>query len=480
MASRTNPTASEASASPSRSLALVPVGGDPIEAARPDGDRTWIARSFTPTLEARAVDGRPLAPGWYLVSASLDPRSGDVRHSRVLVPDAAGHFMPWRSVRLHRRPASHRAIFFLPWPVDVLRLLGSDCPCEFACDGLRVRRLAFRPAPRHRLATLADGIGPVARALALAAAMSRKVKQRIRARMVRWLDADPPVDIARRKRLVLQAIDRGRPGIEIGPSHDPIAPKRGGFDVHVIDHMSRQELREKYRGHPIALDGIEEVDFVWKGERYLDLTGKPGHYGWIIASNVIEHAPDLIAFLADCESILSESGVLCLVVPDKRFTFDRFRPLTGLAGVVDGHIARRHAPSPGVVVEHHLNAVGRNHRLGWTREALGEYAFIHSATQARGLLEESQSPGAYLDVHNWCFVPHSFRLLMADLHALGFTRLRECGFHATQGCEFHLDLSLAGRGPGLSRLEMLRRIDDELAWRETDRVSIALLRRLLR
>ena len=68
---------------------------------------------------------------------------------------------------------------------------------------------------------------------------------------------------------------------------------------------------------------------------------------------------------------------------------------------------------------------------------------------------------------------------MADLHALGFTRLRECGFHATQGCEFHLDLSLAGRGPGLSRLEMLRRIDDELAWRETDRVSIALLRRLL-
>ena len=154
-----------------------------------------------------------------------------------------------------------------------------------------------------------------------------------------------------RKKRVLAGIDREGVGIEIGPSHDPIAPKREGFRVHVIDHMSREQLRHKFSGpgHPgVVIDNIEEVDFVWHGERYADLTGRTNFYDWIIGSHLIEHTPDLVRFLEDCDALLKDNGVLSLVIPDKRYCFDRFSPITGLARVVEiagcGHAPALNVP----------------------------------------------------------------------------------------------------------------------------------------
>ena len=43
-------------------------------------------------------------------------------------------------------------------------------------------------------------------------------------------------------------------------------------------------------------------------------------------------------------------------------------------------------------------------------------------------------------------MPHSFRLLVNDLYALGYTKLREVGFHTTEGNEFYVTLGLKGPG----------------------------------
>ena len=118
---------------------------------------------------------------------------------------------------------------------------------------------------------------------------------------------------------ILEHVHRSGKGIEIGPSIDPIAPKREGFDVDVIDHMNRADLVAQYDVHGYDTNVIEDVDFVWTGERYADLVGKTGHYDWIIASHVIEHIPDLVGFLVECSELLNEDGVISLVVPDKRY-----------------------------------------------------------------------------------------------------------------------------------------------------------------
>src|SRR5262245_28319445 len=115
-----------------------------------------------------------------------------------------------------------------------------------------------------------------------------------------------------RKEKVLQHINPNGHGIEIGPSYSPIAPKKEGYKVHIIDHMNRDQLVTKYKDYNINIENIEEVDFVWQGESYAELTGRRKYYDWIIASHVIEHTPDLISFLNDCDAILNDQGVISL------------------------------------------------------------------------------------------------------------------------------------------------------------------------
>jgi len=63
-------------------------------------------------------------------------------------------------------------------------------------------------------------------------------------RLRQHLSADPAEQL-------LRYIDKNGHGVEIGPSHSPVAPKRAGYKVHIIDHLDREGLipgeREKDR-----------------------------------------------------------------------------------------------------------------------------------------------------------------------------------------------------------------------------------------
>ena len=449
-------TSSGAAEPAATKLELAPLQGDPQDLGAENGVRAWSARTNDPAFLATAPASSPdLGPGWYRASALLEGRSGALNAPRLYLPDGQGAYSESRVVEMIPKGKAYVADFFLPCATRQIRFDPSNSPCEFACNALLVERI---DEPRRQVAPKTSG-GWLQRLRAgLHLGDSSPDADRV-------AEASPPTS-RRRKELVLESIDREGIGVEIGPSHDPIAPKREGFKVHVIDHASRDELIGKYREHGVRLESIEEVDFIWRGQSYLELTGRPNHYDWIIASNVIEHTPDLIAFLQDCDSILKDGGVLCLVVPDKRYCFDRFRPITGLSKVIDSHLSGNRIHSPGSVAEYFMYAALKAGRHSWDARARGEYTFPHSAEQASEMIREVRERGAYLDIHNWCFVPHSFRLILDDLHALGFTKLREVRFLPTEGYEFHVTLGRHGQGSGKSRAELLRVIDAELA--ETD------------
>lgn len=261
---------------------------------------------------------------------------------------------------------------------------------------------------------------------------------------------------------ILRHIDSQGQGLEIGPSHNPVAPKKEGFKVHIIDHMSREELVEKYRAHGVNLENIEEVDFVWRGEPYAELTGKHKFYDWIIASHLIEHTPDLIGFLNSCDTILKDDGVLSLVVPDKRYCFDHYRPITGLAKIIDSHFRQEKIHTPGTVAEYFLNVVAQAGQIAWYPESTGTYNFVHSLENATQGMAAVLNEKAYFDVHAWCFVPHSFRLLIHDLFGLGLIPFKEVDFISTAGCEFYLTLSRSGQGIDQPRLAILDAIEAEV------------------
>ena len=261
---------------------------------------------------------------------------------------------------------------------------------------------------------------------------------------------------------ILEHVHRSGKGIEIGPSIDPIAPKREGFDVDVIDHMNRADLVAQYDVHGYDTNVIEDVDFVWTGERYADLVGKTGHYDWIIASHVIEHIPDLVGFLVECSELLNEDGVISLVVPDKRYCFDRFRPISGLGQLIDRHLDSAKIHTVGTVAEFKMNATVRDHELSWSSTDTGQLQFLHPLSDVEEAMSAVTERAEYVDCHAWCFVPHSFRMLIDDLFTLGMIDVREVDFFPTVGFEFYITLGKRGAGPGLPRMEMAGIVDEEV------------------
>lgn len=264
-----------------------------------------------------------------------------------------------------------------------------------------------------------------------------------------------------REEKLLIAVDRSARGIEIGPSHSPVAPKSKGFRVTTIDMINKETLLEKYKNQSVNLENIEDVDFVWRGQSYAALVGERSAFAWIVASHVIEHIPDIIAFLKDCEELLSDAGVLSLAVPDKRFCFDHFRPISGLARILDCHYSNLTKHTTGSVVEFMLNAVSKGRQIAWSKGQIGDYNFLCDLDSVRAHFKQNLDAPMNMDVHAWCFTPASFRLLIHDLNLLGLTVLQPIRLFPTEGHEFFIALRKTNNPLSENRLMLLEEVAAE-------------------
>lgn len=271
----------------------------------------------------------------------------------------------------------------------------------------------------------------------------------------------------KRKEKMLSLIDvRGR-GLEIGASHSPIAPKVEGYNVEIIDHLPTEELRKKYSKENVS--AIEEVDYVWSGESYSDLTGKKNYYDWVIASHVIEHVPDVVSFINDCSDILKEDGILLLAVPDCRLCFDQFRALSGLSEFIDAYHNKSKQPSPGDVIDYYLNISEKGGIGGWSLDKCrGQNKLVRTYKDALNIYKKQLQTGDYNDVHKWRFTPTSFKLLISDLLKLNYISMDYKDFYGPEGCEFVITLQKGkskydDNSYQNERLVMLETIQHELA-----------------
>ena len=118
-------------------------------------------------------------------------------------------------------------------------------------------------------------------------------------------------------------------GLEIGALNSPLdLPDTAR--ARYVDRVSVSELREHYPG----LDVID-IDIVDDGETLAKVA--PGSQEFIIANHFLEHCQDPIRTLETLASRLKPGGVLYLAVPDADFTFDRRRPSTTFAHLVEDH-----------------------------------------------------------------------------------------------------------------------------------------------
>lgn len=265
----------------------------------------------------------------------------------------------------------------------------------------------------------------------------------------------------------LHSVDLTGRGLEIGPSYNPLVTKASNARLETVDHASQAELVEKYRGMnlpPELLDRIEPVDYIWQGGSLLDVIPERGVFDYILASHFFEHTVDMIGFLTDCEALLTDGGKLSLVVPDKRFCFDRFQSLSTVGDVLDAHHAGLAFHPAGALVDHQAYACTSSGALAWSPVSNGELALQFPELEgAKDAIANGHAQQGYFDIHRWKFTPTSFELLIADLRRLGQHSSGVLESFPTEGFEFFLTLGKNVPEPAEpDRLALLLKIEREL------------------
>lgn len=262
-----------------------------------------------------------------------------------------------------------------------------------------------------------------------------------------------------RNEKIFHLIDKSGLGLEIGPSYNPIAPKMDGWNVEIVDHLDAASLRSKYAAWGVDGSAIEDVDYIAGSDGLFAAIGEESRFDFILASHTIEHMPDVVQFLADCEKLLKPGGILSLVVPDKRFCFDILKPLTTTGQILQAHIERRSKHSPGTIFDAHALHVKNNETIVWPGDRnVNDLKFAHSVIEAKKIMDDYIKSGQFIDVHAWQFVPASFELIISDLIEMRLLKLELVASFDTDGYEFFASLCKSGvsRNIGKDRISLAK------------------------
>ncbi|MBF0273859.1 MAG: methyltransferase domain-containing protein [Nitrospinae bacterium] len=115
-------------------------------------------------------------------------------------------------------------------------------------------------------------------------------------------------------------------GIEIGALHNPLPIDNAKCRVEYLDVEPVDTLENKFS--ELAAGSIKKPDYIGNIERQdlPEITGKT--FDFVILNHVLEHVANPIKVIENIWKGLNANGKFILSIPDKRFTFDKNRPLT--------------------------------------------------------------------------------------------------------------------------------------------------------
>ncbi len=184
-------------------------------------------------------------------------------------------------------------------------------------------------------------------------------------------------------------------GTEIGAGASPVP----GLDpapiyVDCFKSFGAEPNRADFYGHATALPFHDHA---------LD---------YVIASHVLEHVANPVAALVECHRVVRPGGLLYLVVPDRRATWEHARDLTPVPHLLDDFLRGTTACDATHIDEFVFQA-------DWSRyepQTAPEEAPARQAALARGM-HEAVARGEDINIHFHTFEPPSFRALLETLAA---------------------------------------------------------------
>jgi soluble lytic murein transglycosylase len=254
------------------------------------------------------------------------------------------------------------------------------------------------------------------------------------------------VDHAGKVRLLTGGRDVSRcSGLEIGPRDSPLIRKVDGPVIYA-DYADTETVRANLHASGADPAGVLDVDVVTGGGSLAAVM--PHRVDYVVASHVAEHVPDLLGWLIDIHAVLADGGTLGLAIPDRRFTFDRFRRESTIAEAVEAYLLGLTRPSLRQVFDSAWPSVAIGVAEAWRNEvpaSAGIEARLARLKPALALVRRLHAEPVYNDAHCWVFTPETFLDLLdqaARMELLPYTLL---AFHPTEtgGYEFYAVLRRA-------------------------------------
>lgn len=208
----------------------------------------------------------------------------------------------------------------------------------------------------------------------------------------------------RRFALLASAVDVNTSlGLEIGACDLPTVP-RGVGSCRFADFRSAAELAERW-----SLPQKSVCDVNYLISRNYELAQQiPDRFDYVIACHVLEHVPDVIAYINELRNLLRDGGLLFLAVPDKRTTLDLYRPSTTIERLLMSYFEHHRYPSFDQVLEFHRHWVGYSN--GTQPQNVREAYDYAKETVESGLA----------DAHCHVWEDHEFRSQFEELADAGF------------------------------------------------------------
>jgi hypothetical protein len=125
----------------------------------------------------------------------------------------------------------------------------------------------------------------------------------------------------------LVPLEESGAGIEIGAFKNPVSGIRPIY-VDCYATFGPDQVNADYYGDACALPF------------------RSNSLSYVVASHVLEHVANPIAALAEWYRVLHPGGIIYLVLPDRRFTWDRCRPLTTVAHMMDDYLNNQSPVDP--------------------------------------------------------------------------------------------------------------------------------------
>lgn len=204
--------------------------------------------------------------------------------------------------------------------------------------------------------------------------------------------------------------ERDLPILEVGALNDPTFRKEEG-KVWFADYFTRAESAERHRGNPNhPAERMVDVDFVLRDRRLSEAVTIAS--GLIIANHVIEHLPDPIRWLQDARKISKVGGLMFLAVPDRRYTFDYFKPVSDAVDWIAAYDVEAIKPTRYQILRGLYYHAALKAPQAWAGTVPTDHMRRFSMSDA--LEKSADLAKVYTDTHCWVFTYDSLLRVLSD------------------------------------------------------------------